>query len=273
MRLIIQHDTHYHYDDAPKHLIQLLRLAPLEDAHQRVVEWRISAPGKKTAFRDAFGNLTHSHMLSNPPSDVHLRVSGIVDIAPLVMGVVQGDQYSQSSNSQGVPAITYLVPTPLTASFAAIELLAKQTLPHGLQTGLDALILARAICEVVNYKAGNTDVTSTAEQAFMLQSGVCQDHAHVMIAACRSLGVSARYVSGYVDPGNSRAAASHAWVDVWLQKQWVSIDVTNGIYASDSHCRLSVGRDYLDACPVRGMREGGQTEQLDVSVTVQSLQQ
>jgi transglutaminase-like putative cysteine protease len=273
MRLIIQHDTHYHYDDAPKHLIQLLRLTPLEDAHQRVVEWRISAPGKKTAFRDAFGNLTHSHMLSNPPSDVHLRVSGIVDIAPLVMGVVQGDQYSQSSNSQGVPAITYLVPTPLTASFAAIELLAKQTLPHGLQTGLDALILARAICEVVNYKAGNTDVTSTAEQAFMLQSGVCQDHAHVMIAACRSLGVSARYVSGYVDPGNSRAAASHAWVDVWLQKQWVSIDVTNGIYASDSHCRLSVGRDYLDACPVRGMREGGQTEQLDVSVTVQSLQQ
>ncbi len=277
MRLIIQHDTHYHYDDAPKHLIQLLRLSPLEDAHQRVVEWRISAPGKQTAFRDAFGNLTHSHMLSHPPSDVHLRVSGIVDIAPLVMGVVQGDQYLQSSNSQSVPAIAYLVPTPLTASFAAIELLAKQTLPHGLQTGLDALILARAICQAVLYISGNTDVTSTAEQAFAMASGVCQDHAHVMIVACRSLGVSARYVSGYVDPGNSRAAASHAWVDVWLgnhgQSQWVSIDVTNGIYASDSHCRLAIGRDYLDACPVRGMREGGQTEALDVTVTVQSLQQ
>ncbi|MEN9586822.1 MAG: hypothetical protein RIT15_397 [Pseudomonadota bacterium] len=277
MRLIIQHDTHYHYDDAPKHLIQLLRLSPREDAHQRVVEWRISAPGKQTAFRDAFGNLTHSHMLSNPPSDVHLRVAGIVDIAPLVMGVVPDDHHLHSSNAPSVPAITYLVPTPLTASFAAIELLAKQTLPHGLQTGLDALILARAICQAVLYTSGNTDVTSTAEQAFTLASGVCQDHAHVMIAACRSLGVSARYVSGYVDPGNSRAAASHAWVDVWLgshgQSQWVSIDVTNGIYASDSHCRLAIGRDYLDACPVRGMREGGQTEQLDVSVTVQSLQQ
>jgi transglutaminase-like putative cysteine protease len=268
MRLIIQHDTHYHYDDAPKHLIQLLRLSPREDAHQRVVEWRISVPGKKTAFGDAFGNLSQSHMLSNPPSDVHLQVAGIVDVSPLVMGVVPDDYRAQS-----VPPIAYLVPTPLTASFAAIASLAQQALPQGLKTGLDALILARAICQAILYTAGNTSVTSTAEQAFSMASGVCQDHAHVMIAACRSLGVSARYVSGYVDPGNSRAAASHAWVDVWLQNQWISIDVTNGIYASDSHCRLAIGRDYLDACPVRGMREGGQTEKLDVSVTVQSFQQ
>jgi transglutaminase-like putative cysteine protease len=272
MRLTIQHDTHYHYGDAPKHLIQLLRLTPREDAHQRVIEWRITTPGKQSAFKDAFGNLTHSHMLMHPPRDLHLQVFGIVEITPLVAGAVPRDYHAKI-----IPAITYLVPTPLTASFAPIELLAKQTLPHGLQTGLDALILARAVCQAVEYRAGNTDVTSTAEQAFGMGTGVCQDHAHVMIAACRSLGVSARYVSGYVDPGNSRAAASHAWVDVWLgnqgQEQWVSIDVTNGIYASDSHCRLAIGRDYLDACPVRGMREGGQTEQLDVSVTVQSLQQ
>ena len=268
MRLIIQHDTHYHYDDAPKHLIQLLRLTPREDAHQRVLEWRINTPGKLAVFQDAFGNKSHSHMLMNPPQHLYVQVLGSVEITPLQNGMLLSGHQEQS-----IPPIAYLVPTPLTASFAAIELLSKQTLPHGLQSGLDALILARAICQVVQYIAGNTDVTSTAEQAFTLASGVCQDHAHVMIAACRSLGVSARYVSGYVDPGNSRAAASHAWVDVWLQNNWVSVDVTNGIYASDVHCRLAIGRDYLDACPVRGMREGGQTEQLDVSVTVQSLQQ
>jgi transglutaminase-like putative cysteine protease len=268
MRLTIQHDTHYHYAHAPKHLIQLLRLTPREDVHQRVIEWRITSPGKRAAFKDAFGNLSHSHMLMQPPTDLHVRVFGIVDIAPLVNGAVPADYHEKI-----IPAITYLLPTPLTAGFAAIEGLAKQTLGQGLQTGIDALILARAICKAVEYRAGNTDVTSTAEQAFTLGSGVCQDHAHVMIAACRSLGVSARYVSGYVDPGNSRAAASHAWVDVWLQNQWISIDVTNGIYASDSHCRLAIGRDYLDACPVRGMREGGQTEELDVTVTVQSAEQ
>ena len=268
MRLIIQHDTHYHYGDAPKHLIQLLRLTPREEAHQRVLDWRITTPGKQTAFKDAFGNPSHSHVLGTPEQDVHLRVRGTVEIAALDHGVLPSDGFDQ-----GIPPIAYLLPTPLTASFAAIEQLARQTLPSGLKTGDDALTMASAICQAVRYISGYTNVTSTAEQAFKMALGVCQDHAHVMMAACRSLGVGARYVSGYVDPGNSRAAASHAWVDIWLQDQWVSIDVTNGIYASDSHCRLAIGRDYLDACPVRGMREGGQTEELDVSVTVQSLQQ
>jgi transglutaminase-like putative cysteine protease len=268
MRLTIQHETHYHYDDAPKHLIQLLRLRPREDAHQRVIDWRITTPGKQTAFKDAFGNASHTHVLNHPEHDVRLRVQGTVEITALNQGVLLSDE-----QACGIPPITYLVPTPLTASFAAIEQLARQTLPRGLHSSADALAVAQSVCQAVRYTAGHTSVTSTAEQAFLMASGVCQDHAHVMIAACRSLGASARYVSGYVDPGNSRAAASHAWVDIWLQNHWVSVDVTNGIYASDSHCRLAIGRDYLDACPVRGMRDGGQTEQLEVSVTVQSFQQ
>lgn len=268
MRLIIKHNTHYHYDKAPKHLIQLLRLTPRLDAHQRVVEWRINTPGKQTAFKDAFGNLSHSHVLNTPQSDLNLLVEGIVDLTPLNDGVL-----SQEDSAQSLPTIAYMVPTDLTASFTAIEALAKSTLPYGLKTGTDVLALAGTICSKIQYATGNTDVTSTAKHAFELASGVCQDHAHVMIAACRSLGVSARYVSGYVDPGNSHEAASHAWVDVWLGEHWVSVDVTNSIFASDSHCRLAIGRDYLDACPIRGMREGGLTEKLDVSVTVQTLMQ
>ena len=153
MRLTIQHDTHYHYGDAPKHLIQLLRLTPREDAHQRVIEWRITTPGKQSVFKDAFGNLSHSHMLMHPPRDLHLQVFGVVEITQLVAGAVPSDYHAKI-----IPAITYLVPTPLTAGFAAIEQLAKQTLPQGLQSGLDALILARAVCQAVAYVAGNTDV-------------------------------------------------------------------------------------------------------------------
>lgn len=268
MRLIIKHNTHYHYDKAPKHLIQLLRLKPRLDAHQRVVEWRISTPGKQTAFKDAFGNLSHSHVVNTPQSDLNLLVEGIVDLLPLSNGIL-----GTEDTAQALPTIAYMVPTDLTASFPAIESLAKSTLPSGLKTGDDVLTLATTICSKIVYATGNTDVTSTAKQAFELASGVCQDHAHVMIAACRSMGVSARYVSGYVDPGNSHEAASHAWVDVWLSDHWVSVDVTNCIFASDSHCRLAIGRDYLDACPVRGMREGGLTEKLDVSVIVQTFPQ
>ena len=268
MRLIIKHNTHYHYDDAPKHLIQLLRLTPRLDAHQRVVDWRITTAGKQTAFTDAFANPSHSHVVNTPQSDLNILVEGTVDLTPLVDGIL-----GHEDSDQTVPTIAYMVPTSLTAGFAELDAFTRQVLPNGLQNGADVLALATAICSKIAYVTGNTDVTSTAKQAFTQASGVCQDHAHVMIAACRNLGVSARYVSGYVDPGNSHEAASHAWVDVWLGEHWVSVDVTNCIFASDSHCRLAIGRDYLDACPIRGIREGGLTEKLDVSVTVQTIQQ
>jgi transglutaminase-like putative cysteine protease len=265
MRLTIHHRTHYQYENAPTHMVQLLRLTPRDDTHQRVVEWKISAPGRQTAFRDAFQNLTQTHVVHTPNDTLEIEVHGVVDVQRLVEGELREEE--------GVPPIAYLCPTDLTEGDAAINALAPSALSHGLTRPVDALMLAGAICRVVDYQAGQTDATSTAAQAFALGRGVCQDHAHVMIAACRSLGVPARYVSGYVDPGNSRAAASHAWVDVWLGARWVSIDVTNGIFASDGHCRLAVGRDYLDACPIRGVREGGRAEHLEVAVNIASVQQ
>lgn len=274
MRLLIEHDTRYHYADAPKHLIQLLRLTPRMDSHQRVIEWRIASPGQQTAFTDAFGNPSHTHVLTTPQTDLHIKVQGVVDIAPLVQGALL-----ESEGHNPVPNLAYLIPTDLTQGCPALDAFAKAALPNGLHSAADALKLAGDVCQAIEYTAGKTDVTSTAKDAFEMARGVCQDHAHVMIAACRSLGVSARYVSGYVDSGHDvgssmNAAASHAWVDVYLNDsgQWVSVDVTNNIYASESHCRLAVGRDYLDACPIRGIRAGGQTEQLDVAVSVQVMQ-
>ncbi len=265
MRLTIQHRTQYDYGNAPKHLIQLLRLSPRVKSHQQVIDWHIRAPGKLTTFKDAYGNDTHTHVLQAPAAQVVISVEGIVELDALIDG-----QLPAEHNANNVPALAYLVPTALTAGFAAIAALARETLPKGLLTAHDGLELAKAVNQAVLYTAGKTDVTSTAQQAYEGARGVCQDHAHVMIAACRCLGVPARYVSGYVDPGNSHAAASHAWVDIWLAGFWHSIDVTNSLFASDAHCRLAIGRDYLDACPIRGMREGGQTEQLQVAVSVAS---
>ncbi len=265
MRLTIHHRTHYQYENAPTHMVQLLRLTPRDDAHQRVIEWKIAAPGGQTLFRDAFQNVTHTHVVQRPHDTLAIEVNGVVDVQRLAEGELREEE--------GVPPIAYLCPTELTQGDAALDALAPSVLGHGLTRPVDALMLAGAICRAVDYQSGQTDATSTAAQAFALKRGVCQDHAHVMIAASRSMGVPARYVSGYVDPGNSRAAASHAWVDVWLTHRWVSIDVTNGIFASDGHCRLAVGRDYLDACPIRGIREGGRAEHLEVSVNIASVQQ
>ncbi|HOY24458.1 MAG TPA: transglutaminase family protein, partial [Cellvibrio sp.] len=96
-----------------------------------------------------------------------------------------------------------------------------------------------------------------------------QDHAHVFIACCRALDLPARYVSGYIHPGDTDHAASHAWADVWLEGMgWVSFDITNANFAASEHCRLAVGRDYLDACPVRGVRHGGGAEAMEVMVRI-----
>ncbi len=125
----------------------------------------------------------------------------------------------------------------------------------------------------MEYQSGITEVTSTAAHALELGRGVCQDHAHLFIACCRARGVPARYVSGYVDPGHDEEAASHAWADVWVEGEgWVSVDVTHRVFARERHCRLAIGRDYLSAAPVRGVRTGGGDETLHVEVSVRSGQ-
>ena len=120
------------------------------------------------------------------------------------------------------------------------------------------------------YTSSSRDVQSPAATAFKNGEGVCQDHAHVFIAAARAVGMPARYVSGYLYTGDSTDAASHAWVDAWLGPDagWQSIDVTHRRPALSNYCRLAVGRDYLDAAPVRGMRHGGGGERMEANVLV-----
>jgi transglutaminase-like putative cysteine protease len=133
-----------------------------------------------------------------------------------------------------------------------------------------AQALAEAVFGAVRYKPGTSDVQDSAAAAFKSGEGVCQDHAHVYIASARAVGIPARYVSGYLYTGDSSDAASHAWVDVWLGAElgWQSVDVTHKRPAVRTYCRLAVGRDYLDAAPVRGVRHGGGSEKMEANVLV-----
>jgi len=259
MRLTIRHETTYRYDTPVRYTIQQLRLTPPSSEVQRVVNWRLNAPGKLTAARDAYGNDMHTLVLHQPHSEIHLLAEGEIETTPLIDGRL-------GETAHTVPVLSFASPTPLTARSDAIDAMAADT---GLTTPDELLALASIICNNVEYESGITAVTSTAAQALALGRGVCQDHAHLMLAICRARGVPARYVSGYIDPGDVPHAASHAWVDVWVDGAgWVSIDVTHACFASGNYCRLAVGRDYESAAPVRGMRSGGATEALHVSVQV-----
>ncbi len=122
------------------------------------------------------------------------------------------------------------------------------------------------------YEPGATTVQTSAEDAIALKRGVCQDFAHVMIGVCRSHGMPARYVSGYLySPTASTRddAASHAWVDVYVPGQgWLALDPTHNCAQGAHYVRLGVGRDYADTPPTRGTFKGAAQETLAVNVTV-----
>ncbi|MFL6682430.1 MAG: transglutaminase domain-containing protein [Burkholderiaceae bacterium] len=142
-----------------------------------------------------------------------------------------------------------------------------------------ALALMHQIHDEFEYLPQSTSVTTGALEALELRHGVCQDFAHVLIGACRSLGLAARYVSGYLltqpPPGKPRlvgADASHAWAAVWCPPcGWVALDPTNDVPVGQDHVTLAWGRDYADVAPLRGVIRGGRGNAPRVSVTVEPL--
>ena len=121
-----------------------------------------------------------------------------------------------------------------------------------------------------------TTLNTPVEQAFRQRRGVCQDFAHIQIACLRSLGLAARYVSGYLrtdaPPGRPRlvgADASHAWVSVFCgELGWIDFDPTNDVVPTDAHVTVAWGRDYDDVCPIQGVFLGGGKHTMSTSVDV-----
>ncbi|MEW9582016.1 transglutaminase domain-containing protein [Paraburkholderia sp. DGU8] len=260
MYLTIRHDTSYRYEATVHYSIQQLRLTPASGASQVVRRWSIDAPGKLDATVDAYGNILHTLVINKPHKEIHLHVSGEVSPIPLVDGLLRDPPGP-------IPLEHFTCATPLTEADAGIRELAESV--PSLASPASLIALSERIVQRVGYHPGVTQVTSTAAQALALGNGVCQDHAHLMLACCRARGIPARYVSGYIEPGDVPHGASHAWVDVWLDgRGWISIDVTHAAFASEIYCRLAVARDYEAAAPVRGRRIGGLEEELKVSVTV-----
>lgn len=143
-----------------------------------------------------------------------------------------------------------------------------------------AVDLTRRIHADFAYDTKVTDVNTTPEEALALRAGVCQDFAHVQIACLRSLGLPARYVSGYlrtVPPaGKERlvgADQSHAWISLYAGETlgWIGLDPTNACVCDVNHVPVCIGRDYMEVSPMRGVVLGGGTTELKVSVDVEPL--
>ena len=188
MRLAIHHETAYRYTAPAHYSIQQLRLTPRAEPRQRVLAWRIDAPGKLQRFVDAYGNVAHTLVLTAPHDAIRVVVTGSVEIeAP--------PGAAADAGAQDLSPLVFAVATPLTEAEGAVRDFAAR---HLRKTGRaeDFLALAESICGAVAYESGITEVTSTAANALAIGRGVCQDHAHLFIACSRALGTPARYVSG-----------------------------------------------------------------------------
>jgi transglutaminase-like putative cysteine protease len=267
MRLRIQHHSLYRYAEPARRVVQALRLWPAPCAAQQVVEWRVLVQRRPVLARsvDGFGNPAASHGIEGPVAEVSVEVSGVVDTDDRY-GVVGGTR-------ETLPPAFYLQPTAITAPGEAVDgLLAELPEEAPLPT---AHRLLQALHARIAFRVDASDAATTAEQALAQGAGVCQDHAHAMIAAARRRGIPARYVAGYLWlPGEEPATASHAWCELHLPDLgWVGFDAANRICPTDAYVRVAVGRDAQDAAPIRGQREGGVDEALEVRVQVQQAAQ
>ncbi|UOO82011.1 transglutaminase family protein [Uruburuella testudinis] len=262
MKIQIHHTTNYHYEEPVKKSIQVLRITPQTLAHQRVLSWQLTLPRISAEMFDGFGNYCTVLNLNQPHQSLHVQAQGWVEI----------DDDSDYNTDAYMPPTVFLNRTWLTRSDEALADFAEiQTGGRADRQGLTSL--SRAILDHMPYIPGTTGVSTTARQAFALGSGVCQDHTHVFLACARSLGIPARYVSGYLVSDDSDHLASHAWAEAWLDGHWYVFDITNQLFRPSHHVQLAVGRDYNDTAPIRGMRQGGGMERMDFLVQVREAQQ
>jgi transglutaminase-like putative cysteine protease len=266
MQMHIRHETRYRYERPVKYSVQSLHLTPRRDLSQRALAWNIVAPGRRLEQIDAYGNISHLLTIEEPHREIRIVVHGVIETADADARLDDGP----------LSPLAYLAPTQLTLPNEDLKAFAQCALSLVTEPRQRAQALAEAVFGAVRYRSGTSEVQDSAAVAFKSGEGVCQDHAHVFIASARAVGMPARYVSGYLYTGDAKDAASHAWVDVWLGAEigWQSMDVTHKRPAVRTYCRLAVGRDYLDAAPVRGMRHGGGGEKMEASVLVaESAQQ
>ena len=269
MWLGVEHTTVFSYDEPIAEAYTELRLRPSDDGGQRCSSFLLTAEPPDVnvqRFADPFGNTVHNFDVLEPHDQLTLVATS---------GVYAPEGFIDTPGGLTVlERHDYLAPTAYTPSLAGRMSELEGPKEHGASVAERARSLMSAVSKRLVYERGVTDVQTTADEVIELGRGVCQDFAHVLIAACRSAGIPARYVSGYLYDVEAEAghAASHAWVDIFSDDRgWLSFDPTHDREQNDHYVRVAVGRDYSDVPPTRGVYRGNATEKLAVNVRVWAL--
>jgi transglutaminase-like putative cysteine protease len=288
MHYRITHRTTYRHSETVPLCQNALWLTPRDDAWQKRLSHRLEInplPTSRSTRADYFGNEVTYFTLDSgyrslditsvsevkvlPPSDANRAAesAGWEQLA---------DDHCEDLSSSGIDTYQYRFDSPLAITSDELAAYARVSFTPQRPVFEAARELTSRVHADFAYDPSATTVQTSVAEAFGLKRGVCQDFAHVEIACLRSLGLPARYVSGYLrtipPPGQPRmvgADASHAWVSVYCGAVgWVDFDPTNDAVPSTDHVTIGWGRDYNDVTPVRGLFIGGGHHELSVSVDV-----
>jgi transglutaminase-like putative cysteine protease len=281
MRISIDHQTGFRYATPVASSYNEARMTPATTSHQTVWTSRVSIDPTawSFSFTDYWGTAVTTFELHEPHKRLTVQAQSVVE--------TRGDELPWDATRQ-VPGNDLgwaaLHDRGVIDSMAEFLTLDERTRPPDELVRLAAeraeqpprlagLDVCRLLAERMAYEPGSTTVNSTAGEAWAQARGVCQDYSHLALGALRSIGLPARYVSGYFHPGGSRpnttvAGESHSWVEWWCGS-WVAYDPTLGSRISDAYVRVGHGRDYGDVAPLRGTYSGGRSEMF---VTVEMTQ-
>ncbi|OYV41575.1 MAG: transglutaminase [Acidocella sp. 20-61-6] len=277
----LHHATIYEYAEPVLLGTHFMHLVPRTRPGQTIRESVLDVsptPDNRRNEVDHFGNFTTTVSLTNPHKQFTVALSATIDVAqpaPPAPASTPGFEQIAAASINRADIAEYTLPSALAAPNIELAAYAKTSFPAGEPILSGLLNLNQRVFNDMTYKPGVTNTATTASHALKNRVGVCQDYAHLMIAALRAVGLPARYVSGYLRTSppagqvkRRGADQSHAWVSAWIGDYagWVDFDPTNNLLVSDEHVTLAWGRDFQDVSPLRGIILGGGRHTLRVNV-------
>lgn len=265
------HETRFRYPGGAAVSRNLVRMTPVEEPGQRVLEAVLETvpPGEVSPFRDRYGNRAALVYIARRHPEVAFTARCLVERTGSIEIPTDGGAVEEIGGRLPPEAWEFLEESALVAAASEVEAEAavwRRDGPRAVVPLLDALTYR--IATTFRYHPGVTDPRTPAAEVLRRREGVCQDFAHAMIAVLRTLGVPARYVSGYL----MGEGASHAWVEAYVPGEgWRPYDPTHGGRAGLEYVAVARGRDYRDAAPIEGQYLGKPPEEMKVSVRVEEV--
>ncbi len=276
--LSVSHRTTFHYAEPVTQSVNTLHLVPRTFPYQKTIasSVRVTPVAGVRKFTDLFQNITHHFEL--PAAHSELEIASMIKVHNLPLEIsaasrdVGLDGYADASVKEVV--WPYLQDSRWVSRHPDVWRQAVDIARSARSVFAQAGAMMSWIHEEFRYEPGSTNVSTHLEETFAMRCGVCQDFTHVMLGLCRSVGISARYASGYLYNGPADtlvgAQASHAWAEVYLPGAgWIGFDPTNNNLADERYVKVAVGRDYDDVSPVRGSYLGTGHCRMEVLVEVE----